>query len=917
MNTILLHLTTDDPGDVNVLATDGPVETVLGWTATQLVAGRVQFLEQFHPDDADVVDQLLQCPPDAPSERRNARIRKADGQVLCVVIAQQTGSGSHGAQITWRLQDAKRLPRTLPDPRSDAYLRAITDNTDDYIYFKDRHHVITGASQTLVSVCEPAEHWSDLIGVTDYDVFPETYADHYYRLEKEVFAGLDCAHEIQPTLTKEGQKGWVDNRKYPIKDSSGNIIGLYGIARDITDLIKTQLALSAERDYSRNLLDTVEAIIVALDREGRVTLINRRGYELLGYTSEELVGQDWFDICLPKNDDIPLIREIYRKALANDVVGAEYFENRILTRAGGLRDIAWHNSILKDKDGCVIGTLSAGNDITERLALVRRIEKVATHVSGFLFQYHQWPDGHAAFPYTSCGIERIFGTTPDALVEDASEAFKAIHPDDHQRIVQSLADSFHSLADWHESYRVQSPDGCSRWVEVQATPESQADGSVLWSGYLADITEKKLATDALADSEQRFRAVFSQAGIGIALLSPAGNWLLVNERLCEIVGYSRDELLRMSFQDITHPEDLAENLAHVQAILSGLRDAYAMDKRYRHKQGHSVWVRVTVSLVRDQHHQPKYFISLVEDIGNRKVAEDKLREAAAVFTNTSEGVTITDRDATILDVNDAFTRITGYAREEVIGRNCRILQSGRHPPAFFEALWRELALTGSWQGQIWNRSKGGNIYPENLTISAVRSDDGEVTGYVGVFADITALKNAEARLEHLAQHDALTDLPNRLVFQDRLEQSLNHAKRQGTKAAIVFIDLDRFKVINDTFGHMVGDALLVDMAERLQGAVRADDTVARLSGDEFCLILNDLASVAPVKAIVDKLLESFTRPFDIDGQTISVTLSIGIAIYPDDGGDAETLLRLADAAMYLAKDGGRNTYRFAGTQAAP
>jgi diguanylate cyclase (GGDEF)-like protein/PAS domain S-box-containing protein len=910
METILIHLTMDGDRSVDVVATDGPVEALFGWMAAELVDGSIQLLDQFHPDDADVVDQLLQYPPDDPSEWRNARIRKADGRVLCVVIAHQTEPGRRAADITWILNDAKQLPRTLPDAGSVTYLQAIVENTDDYIYFKDRHHVFTGASQTLVSLCEPAAHWSDLVGVTDYDVFPEAYADYYYRLEKQVFAGLECAHEIQPTLTTAGQKGWVDNRKYPLKDDAGNIIGLYGIARDVSDLIKTQLALGAERDYSRRLLDTVEAIIVALDREGRVTLINRRGCAVLGYTPEELVGLKWFDTCLLNNDDLPAIREMYRKALANNVLGAEYYENPIRTRAGEIRDIAWHNSILRDNEGRVIGTLSAGNDISDRKELARRIEKVATHVSGFLYQYQQWPDGRSAFTYASSGIEKIYGTPPDAVVDDASKVFAAIHAADRQRVVQSIADSFQSLRVWHEIYRVNAPDGRSRWVEGEATPEAQGDGSVVWHGYIGDITENKVAADALAESEQRFRAIFSQAGIGIALLSPDGRWRQVNDRLCAIVGYSRDELLRMSFQDVTHPEDLAENLELLEKMLSGASDGYAMDKRYRHKDGHAVWVRVTVSLVRDEYNQPKYFIGIAEDIEDRKLAEDKLREAAAVFTSAGEGVAITDRDATILDVNDAFTRITGYSREEVIGCNCRILQSGRHAPAFFQDLWSELTRTGSWRGQIWNRTKAGDIYPENLTISAVRSDTGEVTGYVGVFADITILKNTEARLEHLAHHDPLTDLPNRLLFQDRLEQSLTHAKRRGTKAAIVFIDLDRFKVINDTFGHTVGDALLVAVAKRLREAVRADDTVARLSGDEFCLILNEILSAEAVTVVVDKLLDSFSRPFEIDGQRIHATLSIGVAIYPEDGGDADSVLGLADAAMYLAKDEGRNTYRF-------
>ncbi len=315
-------------------------------------------------------------------------------------------------------------------------------------------------------------------------------------------------------------------------------------------------------------------------------------------------------------------------------------------------------------------------------------------------------------------------------------------------------------------------------------------------------------------------------------------------------------------------------------------------------------------MVRADDNTPLYFISIIEDIDARKKADEKLREAAAVFRSTGEGVMITDTKATILDVNDAFTRITGYSHEEVIGQNSRVLKSRRHDKAFYQDIWDQLTEHGQWHGEIWNRAKNGSVYPERLTISSVKSEEGKLEGYVGVFADISSLKATEDRLNHLAHHDPLTDLPNRLLFRDRLAHALLTAKRRDTKVAVVFLDLDRFKNINDTLGHGIGDGLLIEVAKRIKKITRLEDTFGRMSGDEFCLILEDIHSVRESATTVRRLSSVFNESFEIDSKNMRVTASIGIAIYPDNSDDPDALLSFADAAMYEAKEAGRNTYRY-------
>ena len=425
-----------------------------------------------------------------------------------------------------------------------------------------------------------------------------------------------------------------------------------------------------------------------------------------------------------------------------------------------------------------------------------------------------------------------------------------------------------------------------------------------------DIRERKASEAAIRESEERYRAIFGQAAVGLARVATDGSWLEVNDRLCDIVGYQRSELLRKTFQEITHPEDLDANLEYVRQMLAGERRCFSMEKRYFHKDGHIVWINLTVSLVYDQNLEPKYFVAVIEDIIQRKHAEDRLRQAAAVFKSTAEGVIITDLDGTIIDVNQAFNDITGYIREEVLGQNPRVLKSGRHDTAFYRDMWRDLISRGEWHGEIWNRRKNGNIYPELLTISTVRDELDEPVGYVGVFTDITSDKQTQHQLRHMAYHDPLTDLPNRRFFNTRLSQSIVGAARRKTALAVVFVDLDHFKYINDSMGHEVGDELLIQLARRLRKTIRASDALARISGDEFVLLVEDIKNDKDASVIVRKLINELKEPYELRGQRVRVTCSIGISLYPQDGNDAAELLRNADTAMYRAKEEGRNRYQF-------
>ncbi|MBT0962111.1 EAL domain-containing protein [Denitromonas iodatirespirans] len=290
-------------------------------------------------------------------------------------------------------------------------------------------------------------------------------------------------------------------------------------------------------------------------------------------------------------------------------------------------------------------------------------------------------------------------------------------------------------------------------------------------------------------------------------------------------------------------------------------------------------------------------------------SQRNLHLAEKVIESSLEGILITDDKVRIISVNPAFTRLTGYQAEEVVGRNPSLLNSGRQGPDFYREMWVKLSADGHWQGEIWNRRKSGELYPELLTITAIKDRDGTLTNYAAVFSDISQLKENEAHIRHLAYFDPLTGLPNRRLLEDRLQVALAHAHRNRNRAAVLFIDLDRFKRINDSLGHEVGDKLLMEVARRLCACLREDDTVARMGGDEFIVVLSDLTDPDDAAHTATRIIESLRRPVQVDAHELTVTTSVGISIFPDDSRDPVALIKNADTAMYRAKDEGRNAFQ--------
>lgn len=292
--------------------------------------------------------------------------------------------------------------------------------------------------------------------------------------------------------------------------------------------------------------------------------------------------------------------------------------------------------------------------------------------------------------------------------------------------------------------------------------------------------------------------------------------------------------------------------------------------------------------------------------------EELNRIAGKVFEALDEGIMVTDDSQTIVYVNKAFTRLTGYSLEDVVGKTPRLLSSGRHTPEFYREMWDRIRQTGSWSGEICNRKKSGEVYVEELSITRVTDDDEQTTHYVGMFRDITVRKNLEAKIRHLALHDLLTGLPNRFLLQERLDEAISEARQTGSLVGIFYIDLDRFKNVNDNLGHHVGDGLLKQASERIRQCLEERHTIARLGGDELVVVLPGMASREDCARIAERIISLFEKPFIIEGHELTMTCSIGISLYPEHGDKGEELVRRADHALYEVKNSGRNSYRFYG-----
>lgn len=535
-----------------------------------------------------------------------------------------------------------------------------------------------------------------------------------------------------------------------------------------------------------------------------------------------------------------------------------------------------------------------------------RFRTIVTQVPGAVFRFRN--DGQ--FEFISDTIEEVCGYPAQHLIDGSTSIWlDLIVPEDRQAYQGSAHHGINEGRQYQLEYRILHRNGSERWVSESGHPQLLGDGmGRLVDGIITDITERKHNEMRIANLLAEQSAILENVMFGVMFVRQR-KIVSANRRCEELFGYEPGQMGGQS-TEILFPDMHEFEMAGERQYPSIARSRdYNEERQYKRKDGSLFWCMVSGCAL-DPQAPNDGSIWVYADISERKLAEEKLRLSAKVLEHIADGVIVTDVDGKIVAVNPAFSLITGYAESEAVGATPAILRSGREEKAFYRKLWQELLNNGFWSGEIWNKRKNADFYLEWLTISAVRDMNGACTHYVGVFRDITEAKESQKKLDHLAHHDPLTGLPNRALFNDRLAHAMQRSAREHQQLALLFIDLDRFKNVNDSLGHHIGDELLKQVSLALTDKVRDGDTLARLGGDEFILLLENVDGQYGATVVAEKLMSVFELPFMVVGHELFVTCSVGISLFPIDGVDLNMLIRNADVAMYQSKAHGRNAYRF-------
>lgn len=716
-------------------------------------------------------------------------------------------------------------------------------------------------------------------------------------------------------VRRDGTTMWARRTMSAAYDETGNPNYVISVVEDITERKKAEEALRSSEEMLSATFSQAGVGIFVTSVEARYLQVNDKYCAMVGYSREELLRMSIRDINRPEDIDNVLANR--QKVLAGEWPNATH-ERQVRRRDGALMWVSHSTSLVRDQSGRPRHFITVAEDISERKRAEDAVRASEERYRN-LFEYAPLPllvveeASRKLLGANQAAVEK-YGYTREEFL--SMTVFDLQLEEDRERVAQELNERDPSQAAFFARRHV-TKNGEIIFAEVTARPlvfYEQAARILL----INDVSERMRAEEALRESEERFRATFEQASVGMALrgLDPQNpRWLRVNQKLCDILGYSKEELLETTSIEVTPPEERGASIELNEQLLRGEISAYSREKRYRRKDGAIIWANISLTAVRSTDGRPTHVISIIQDTTDRRRAEQALRESEEQFHQLANNIPqifwICDaQQKEMIYVSPAYARVTGQSIETLRTNARRWLQAVHEEDRERVKNARKAAANGKYDEVFRVIRPDGTMRWVRDRAFPIHDAQGRVYRIAGIAEDITDIRESEERLLYLAHYDNLTSLPNRVLFYDRLKQALSQARRNEWVTAVMFLDLDRFKNVNDTLGHGAGDLLLRQVSERLAGCVRSGDTVGRLSGDEFAIVLSNLTGPDDASLVAQKIMATFTKSFNLYGKEVFVSASIGITLFPADSLDQDILIQNADTAMYRAKELGRNSFRF-------